>query len=238
MIRSLSKPVVTIATFIVTLSPVYANEVVTTDSGRQVRLNADGSWDFISANRYATSKDGQRIELRPDGSWRVVRPDAERAGKTEVGQELVSNAPGVQASVQPSISAGVTELQFLLNDVEVLKKKTKLKKSTRLDSRMVFNVQLINHSSTALDLGEVEKEYFRASASSGEKFKIKSVQSSVSALAAGESTNITVTASGSPKWFGVKYLSLVVRAGAFGQPVKTVLQKNMDEVASRTVKDF
>ena len=57
-------------------------------------------------------------------------------------------------------------------------------------------------------------------------------------IAPGEDQVIEVVAKGGPRWFGVKFLSLEVDAGALGNGVKRILAKNMDEVVRRDVDSF
>ena len=52
-----------------------ADTVVLSDDGREVKLNDDGSWEFVSEDRFATTEDGERIRLRADGRWEPVNDD-------------------------------------------------------------------------------------------------------------------------------------------------------------------
>lgn len=59
--------------YLIALPIFAANEVVVSDDGREVMLNADGTWEFVSEDRFATTKDGSRVRLRKDGSWQRMQ---------------------------------------------------------------------------------------------------------------------------------------------------------------------
>ena len=102
----------------------------------------------------------------------------------------------------------------------------------------MFHLSLANGSSETIPLSSLAPSQFSASASSREKFKVIEVVAGKEQLAAGETTDIEVITDGSPKWFGIKYLSIKVDAGAFGNGAEQVLSINFDEVERRTVDVF
>ena len=72
---------------------IFADDnIVLSDDGREVRLNADGSWEYLSEDRFATTESGTRIRLREDGQWEVV--DQQSAGPASTFPATGSSEPG------------------------------------------------------------------------------------------------------------------------------------------------
>ena len=54
---------------LLTANTLYADQKITSDDGREVLLNDDGSWQYRSSDRFATTSDGRRVRLKEDGRW-------------------------------------------------------------------------------------------------------------------------------------------------------------------------
>ncbi len=214
---------------------LHAEQIVVTDDGSEVLLKDDGSWVQLSRDRFATSRSGERIRLQPNGRWdKVVDPR-----QVDGAVESIPVAPVVSESVgqsNPSYASSA-DYRLLLEKTEILKVEVKTQKSRRIETRTVFYLDLLNRSAETISLESLDNKQFSAVASSREKFEVINVDADKLELASGERAQIQVTTDGSPQWFGVKYLSLTVKADAFGGP-EQVLSVNLDDVQRITVDSF
>lgn len=207
---------------------LQAVEYVISDEGKHIQLNDDGTWAQVSKDRYATTRDGRRIKLRPDGSWEEVREALHQPEEALSYNDQVLSAQKVE---------DVNDVVILLDKVEILKIKTKLKKSARLDTRTVFHLRIKNEVDSSTLQSENLMKGLSAYSSSGQKFPIERIVPTKQADSAGH-TVLTIVTDGSPKWFGVKYLSLAINQNLLGNRSKRILSRGMDEVVIRTVKSF
>ncbi|MEM7077390.1 MAG: hypothetical protein AAF513_02065 [Pseudomonadota bacterium] len=215
----------TVILLAISLSNVFAaDQVVISDDGRQIRLNGDGTWVQLSQDRYATTAQGQRVRLRPDGTWAVMDP----------------NTPQVPTTARAGFGAPTnvaSDVGLLLTEVAVLKRSLQRAKTTHAEVRTVYRVRVANHTAQALDYGDLQTKLHPRS-NRGARFEIVAITPSSGSIAPGQEAVIEVIAQGGPRWFGVRFLSLEVDAGALGNPVKRILAKNMDEVERRDVERF
>ena len=109
----------------------HADQVILVE-GREVRLNADGSWQYISNDRIADTPDGKRARLMDDGKW-----------------EYIGNSPVKTEQVQRT-----TSLALELQNVVIERTEKKVQKNTRVRTRTVFtiNLQQAKESGTSLAL--------------------------------------------------------------------------------------
>jgi hypothetical protein len=203
-----------------------AGEYVISDDGRQILLNDDGSWVQVSKDRHATTASGQRIRLKPDGSWDVMKKlDSDEAA----AHYAISNSGSQHEAI-----AG-NDVGMLLDKVEILKKKTKVLKSVRIDTRTVYHLTIINQSSENIQLDTLPLDAFSANSSGGDVFEVLSATATSELLKPSQRTTLIVVTEGSPKWFGVKYLNIELAKNAIGSSMPRILSKNIDDVIRRTV---
>jgi hypothetical protein len=207
-----------VALVCLSLSSVYAAEVVISDDGRQIRLNDDGTWVQISQDRFATTIAGERVRLRPDGSWNYVNGRSPRLSNADAPEPLIED-----------------EVVLFLKSVEILRREIKRAKSTHAETRMRFTIQIDNVTQEHVSVDKSAR--FSASSNRGGDYETLEV-SGTDRVDAGASGEVVVIVDGSPVWFGTKYLSLEVPANAIGNPVRRMLNKRMDEVRRITVDNF
>jgi len=97
-----------------------ASQSLMTDDGREVLLNDDGSWGFLTTDRFANTDDGRRIRLKEDGSWQYIENVSIKAHE----------------KIQPS------NLDITLQKVVIEKYEKKALKNTRVKTQTIFYLQL------------------------------------------------------------------------------------------------
>ena len=100
-------------------------EIINVD-GREVILNDNGTWKFLSTDRYANTKNGIRIRLKEDGSW-----------------QMIGNAP-----LQSKEQVRTTDLDLKLQKVVIETYEKKVQKNTRIKTQTVFYIDLAFSSQT------------------------------------------------------------------------------------------
>ena len=106
----------------------YAAEQTNTvhsDDGREVVLDADGSWYFKSGDRFATAADGRRVRLKADGNW-------EYSGEVVQARSRVSDA----------FFIGQQQLHLAIETFVVQTKRSESHKNSRKKTRMLFSLQI------------------------------------------------------------------------------------------------
>lgn len=201
-------------------SSAYAEEVVVSDDGRQIRLNDDGTWVQVSQDRFATNAQGQRIRLRADGSWNVMSASAEDV---------------VRSSLNPQAAALLDEPVIFLKSVEILRREIKRAKSTHAETRMRYTIGVDNKTQQAVRIDLTGP--FEATTNRGGDFPLLSADGP-DRVAAGQTAEVVVVVEDSPAWFGVKFLSLEVPPQAIGNAGTRLLNKNMNEVKRVSVDNF
>ena len=132
----------------------------------------------------------------------------------------------------------------LLTKVEILKVKTKLQKSVRVDTRSYFHVSVNATNETQFEQTITDKSNFSVSDSKGRNYKILDVTRQAPKLNKNANQNtltrhhITIIADGSPQWFGTKYMSLKITEGTVGNATAIILSKNQQDIQKETVKQF
>lgn len=214
---------------LLTCVPALADEDVISDDGKEIRLYSDGTWTQLSRDRYATAPDGRRFKLKPDGRWEVIVD--EQAG----GIAQLNGDAGGTAMSKERASSGTA---VLLTRVETQKVVTKMIKSNRADTRTVYYLSVRNSGEAPIDLAELPADAIQAVDSKGRQYKILSITTEEGAIQAGRSQQIIVVSDGSPRWFGVKYMSLHIAQNALGDNPRMVLSKNLHDVETRIVEAF
>jgi len=195
---------------LVTLAmPVLGEEeIVLSDDGREVRLNADGSWEFVSEDRYATTKAGDRIRLRSDGQWEAVK-DPSWQSATAISRN-------------PATAAGLSVSDFVIESVRSTKHK-----NSRVRNQMVIDIPMAERE----DLVRApEASRVDVKDSKGRSYEISSVNMRESGL--------RIIADDAPTWWGVKYFEITLPGAALGKDKDVVLRKPMADVIRRNVAEL
>lgn len=191
-------------------SNVFA-EVVLSDDGREVRLNDNGSWEFVSEDRYATTGEGERIRLKADGTWEFVAQDSEWA-----------EAPAVARSREDVVRHG--DVRIELSGWRIESARDKRKKNTTLRSQMVLELTIKSD-------GEIQKPTGRQLEISDSRGRIYPVTAISDIRKLDDKTGrIQVAVDGSPRWFGIKFFRLQVQSGALGLDTEVRLTKSSADV--------
>lgn len=196
---------------------VAVDKVAVIDGIQRVQLSDDGTWSYLPGGRYATAVGGARIKLEADGSWHVVE----------------STVPASASPGRPSLGSILVLLK-----VEILKKQKKRAKSTHTDTRTVFHIDVRNETDKPVELDEYLASRFSVQTSSGTTLPVETVSYSLATIEPGASGRVTVTADGSPRWFGVKRLELLIAPHTLGNVQQQILAKGMADVEFRSVDNF
>jgi len=91
--RSLTQAVLLSSSLVSFFFSSFASaETAMRDDGRKVRLNEDGSWEFVSDDVYATSESGLRVVLSADGSWQPVEKKAVVESRLATAPQATTNS--------------------------------------------------------------------------------------------------------------------------------------------------
>ena len=169
------------------------------DDGREVKIDEDGSWHYTSEDRFATTTSGQRVRLSTDGSWQFVESN-----------ELPSMAMRQQNGFSRD-RIKTNSLNINLNRITIESMRTEVHKGSRIKSQIVLNLEV----STTEELPTVTLDRhasFAVKDSKGRTYPIETIKPTIISLSA-ETQSITITANGSPRWWGVKSIELTIKPG-------------------------
>lgn len=191
-----------------------ADRIATGDDGREIRLNNDGSWDYLSTDRFATSADGTRVRLKENGRW-----------------EFIGNAPSVSAE-----SVRTEALAVTLSDLVTEFNKQKVGKNTRYNSQTTFYLSVkVSAYGEAVTPRLAHHNLFKVTDSHGHVYPIIEVTPQLKQLQPGEEYSIAVRADGSPAGqfaTGIKFLYLEIDPAVFGSDDKLKFTRRADEAKS------
>ncbi len=214
------RPILLAGAFLALLCLPWATdaEVVLSDDGREVRLNDDGSWTFVSNDRFATSDDGRRIRLKSDGSWETVEDDNRWVQSTNIPQrEDRVKAEGIEVA---------------LSGWRIESERDRRKKNTTLRTQMVIELSVTGSD----DLLGLSTRQLKVSDNRGRVYPVTHI-SRAEELADGVS-RIRLIAEGAPRWFGTKFFRLELPAGALGLERGALLTKIMADVQEADVESL
>ncbi|MEM7003842.1 MAG: hypothetical protein AAF529_23860 [Pseudomonadota bacterium] len=204
-----------------------SDEVVISDDGRQIQLNADGTWVQLSRDRFATNAQGQRIRLRPDGTWSILAPDA--GADTDMrGAAATARVPGQMAD----------DATLLLTSAQIVRRRIARAKAKHAETRMRFLISISNSTPQTLTLASGLEQQLAVKSSRGKNYSILSATAQQTRLAPGEQTELEIWVQDGPQWFGTRYLSVEIPATILGNKAARILSKNMDEVERLEVEQF
>ncbi len=192
-----------------------ADQTVISDDGREIRLNADGTWEFLSQDRFANTREGQRIRLKADNTW-----------------EYVGNAP---LRTEAQFRSVATDIQ--LQQVVIESTREKSHKNTRKKTHTVFylEVGIAPAAKAALKLPPEPLSRLRVVDSKGKDYPVVSISPAAAEVAPGDRQRFEIRADGSPQWWGIKNVTLTLAPELFGNRDGVVLRRAMSDIDKRDV---
>ena len=183
------------------------------DDGREVRLNEDGTWEYVSEDRFATLVDGRRIRLRADGTWSPVGlDDAKRLGLTQKA-----------GFSQSRVDAG--DLAVEITGWVINKAREKRGKNKLSEAQMSITLSVAGDTSG----GSLAADGLRVTDSRGREYE------SVAFRPVDADGNWRLTVDGAPRWWGIRFFQLEIATGVLGNPETLVLRMIRGEVVDREV---
>lgn len=183
-------------------APLFA-EILLTPEGREIQINTDGTWSYLSQDRIVSNQAGQQIRLKPDGTWALF----EKKVETIVGSGESNPASGIQATATPPVR--LTE--YVIETVRSTRHK-----NAREQSRMVVTLSLADEQAVP------GKSEIRLEDSRGRAYEILSVE--------GDARRLRIKADESPRWWGVKYFTLTLPGNlSLRIPMTDVIERNLSE---------
>lgn len=206
----------------------HGAENVISDDGREVRLNDDGSWEYLSSDRFATSTSGKRIRLMDNGKWALT------------GELALPAATQVAKDIKVGVGEQAMEVELALLSVETKRgKKSESHKSSSKKTQTVFTLNL----SLAKDAKEIQpltvnEGDFKVEDSGGREYDIVNVTPAQLSISPGQEASIVVRVDGSPHWFTTKAMRIVIDKSALGSDKDVELTKAMSDSRKLTVDEF
>ena len=203
------------------LTPLAQAEAKTAvaDNGREVILKDSGEWEYVTDDVFATTPDGQRIRLKSNQRWEKVR-DADAPAYQPVAITTVQRD-----------NVTIDDSQIILDQVHIENHREEIRKNTRLRSNLVFYLDVTDTSDRNLKPAQ-----FVIKDSRGNDYPVFSVIRGTTPI--GGQPRWIVRAKGAPRWWGVKFFSLQIAPGAFGNPDTIELRKPMRDVLKKEVSDL
>ncbi len=209
----MTKTLITIASllFIPACFAATQEQQIITIDGREVLLNEDGTWKYLSTDRIANTKDGTRIRLKEDGSWQAI-----------------GNAPSTSKK-----QVRTTDLDIKLQKVVIETFRNKSQKNTRIKTQTVFYIDLSNslQAKNIININANDITHIDVTDNNGKNYPVLSLKSDTSKLAPSEKTTLVIRVEKSPsRWNSVKSIEITFKAGILGL-------KESASLSSRTI-DF
>ena len=205
-----------------------AAERVIADDGREVQLNDDGSWEYLSSDRFATSATGKRIRLMDNGTWELT------------GELAVPAATLVAEDIKMVVGEQPMEAKLARLSIESKRsKKSESHKSSSKKTQTVFALNFtLGKQAEEVQALSFSEDDFEVVDSGGREYDIVSVTPARLSLSPGEETTIVIRVDGSPHWFTIKAMSIVIDKMALGSEQDLELSKPMSEAKKTTVDGF
>ena len=215
------KTLITIATllFVPTSYADTTDQKIITIDGREVQLNENGSWKYLSTDRFANTKDGRRIRLKEDGSW-----------------SYAGNAP-----LKSEEQVRTSELDIKLQKVVIETYRKKTQKSSRIKTQTVFYVQLNNspQAKTTINIKDSDISQIEVRDNNGKNYPVLSIKSGTSKLQPGKETTLVISAEKSPSiWGNVKLMKIIFKTGTFGIKNNITLSQRTIDFENEDVNNF
>jgi len=199
--------------------PVEVKTEIVNLDGREILLDSDGTWKYLSSDRYVNKKDGTRVRLKDDGSWQTM-----------------GNAP-----LTSKEQVRTTDLDIKLQKVVIETYKKKVQKNTSVKTQTVFYVQ-INYSpqaATGISLKNNDISLIEVKDNNGKNYQVLSIESASKQLQPNTKTTIVVRAEKSPSiWDNVKSMEIIFKAGIFDLKTPVTLSQRTLDFVEQDVKGF
>ena len=212
---------ITISTLLFTPASIAAteNQQIITFDGREVLLNKDGTWKYLSTDRFANTKDGTRIRLKEDGSWQAM------------GNTLSTSKDQVRT----------TDLDIKLQKIVIETYKKKSQKSTRVKTQTVFYIDL-RYSAQAkknISIQKSDLSLIEVKDNNGKTYPVLSIEPDTSQFKPGTGTTLVVRADKSPSlWDNVRSMEIVFKTGILGIEAPVTLSQKTNDFVEVNVDGF
>ncbi len=205
---------------------IYAQEQIVSDDGREVKLNSDGSWEYISTDRFATTADGRRVRLTVDGQWNYTGEKSTAGQKVAVDQKYIDEQ----------------SLDIVLNDlvIETVRgKKAPGSKNSRKKTRSIFylTLSLDKTANEALSMTLNAKD-FSVEDTDGRNYPVMAVRPANVVIKPDGEVMISVYADGSPYWWTTKSMALKVNKKVFSSKKAITLSRALSEAKKKESDSF
>ena len=187
--------------------------------GREIRLEDDGTWRYLSTDRYIDTPDGKRVRLKEDGQW-----------------QYVGNTPLVVDQRQRTQT-----LDLKLRDVVIERTEKKVQKNTRVRTRTVFSIDITiaSEAEGTMDLSRLVTGDVSVSDDSGASYEVTAIRADRPDIAPGKTATITVIVDKSPSIFDeVRSMSVMFGKQVFGTPSPVTLSRQVDDIEELRVENF
>jgi hypothetical protein len=226
-----SARIVTLPTLALSLSfllaspPLFAEQSVISDDGREILLKDDGSWEFRSTDRFANTPDGRRVRLKDDNTWEYI------------GQAKAPPAPPApRAAVMHAIPTSIE-----LDEVVVESYGDKMGQRRRTGSQTIFYIEVTvsNMAQKAVTLDAADPSRVRVEDSDGKRYDIVSVTPTHAVLNPGGRQTIAVRVDGSPEWWRqVQSMEVELPAGMVGNIDPIRISEKVRNFQKQTVDEL
>jgi len=193
-------------------------EIVTVD-GREVILNNDGTWKYLSTDRYVQTKNGTRVRLKDDGSW-----------------QYMGNAP-----LTSNEHVRTTDLDIKLQKVVIETYKKKVQKNTSVKTQTVFYVQFAYspQAKRTISIKNSDMSLIEVKDNNGKNYPVLSIKAGPKQLQTSTYTTIVVRAEKSPSiWDNVKSMAIVFKIGFLEIETPVTLSQNTIDFDEENVDGF
>ncbi len=193
----------------ITNAEITKQEIINID-GREVLLNKNGTWKFLSTDRYANTKDGTRVRLKEDGSWQAI-----------------GNAP-----LKSKDQVRTTDLDIKLHKVVIETYEKKVQKNTRIKTQTVFYVDLAYspQARNNITINKSDISLIEVKDNNGKAYPVLSIEPNDTQMKPSTKTTVIVRAEKSPSMFdNVKSMEIVFKKGMLGiENTITLSQRAID----------
>lgn len=195
-----------------------AEQRIISADGREVLLEDNGTWRYLSDDRIVDTGDGKQVRLKADGSW-----------------QHVGNTP-----LKTDSQVSTTDTIFLLDKVVVETQEKKVQKNTRVKTQTVFyiDVQLSPQATDNININSEIIDYIEVIDNKEKRYPVLSV-SPHGVVKAGDSQLVTVRVKKSPSvWDDARSMQVVFKKGLFGIPQTITLSRKISDFEQQKVEAF
>jgi hypothetical protein len=193
-------------------------EIINVD-GREVILNDNGTWKFLSTDRYANRNDGTRVRLKEDGSWQVI-----------------GNAP-----LESKEQVRTTDLDIKLQKVVIETHEKKVQKNTRIKTQTVFYVDL-SYSPQAknnITIDQSDISLIEVKDNNGKSYSVLSIMPNDTQIKPDTNMTLVIRAEKSPSFFdSVKSMEIIFKKGMLGIDEQITLSQRIIDFGNEKVDGF